>query len=330
MPIFQAVAAAAVIATNPVPHYTTEFNGELVKKDEVYSVWGFVATNGPFILEDGSSAAVASADFTMLSKAGWGYQFGTNGGFAIFTNPTPGSLLECLITNIQAHTNGRAPSSRYGFSENHFPDYMVWNTNFWLYSERAALTGISPINQQGNGSIGYFAISSNHVATCGHAHFWLAPGEPVYFVDENGNIVSRTVRASMHVNTTPGGPSDFSGNGYTDVYIGVLDEALPPEIRPLKVLPDNWTNYLPSMVEGIGRAPVILLNQGRYYFTADATFKNKCRWNSSSKWVHSAWGGTATAGDSGHPVFMLINTNAVYNLTLFVWLRWTILYSTPI
>lgn len=150
-------------------------------------------------------------------------------------------------------------------------------------------------------------ISPRHVF--GAAHWRPFVGMVVKFVDNNNNVITRTIVAEQ---------TDYD----TDHWVALLNQDLPPSITPFKVLPQDWLNYFP-LVDTSKTARIVtfmclssygVLQAGEYYedsknygylsayyptIALDAVYS-----------VIGSWQWNGLFG-SGSPVFMLVNKEPV-------------------
>jgi hypothetical protein len=113
----------------------------------------------------------------------------------------------------------------------------VRNVNCWVND--VDLTCISPWNNTyaaTNHTTGTL-ISPRHIIMA--AHFQVRRNAQIRFVDNNNNVVVKTVVDKItHPEYSP---------YYPDITIAVLDSDVPNSISFAKILPSNWSNYLPSL-----------------------------------------------------------------------------------
>jgi hypothetical protein len=114
------------------------------------------------------------------------------------------------------------------------------------------LSCISPWNNYGRSQRAGTLITPRHVIFCAHYDFFVPANYNIYFVTEDGVLLSRRIlRTKRHPNY---------GIPYThnnDIVVGVLDQDLPASVKCVKFLPDSWNQYLIPNV----RTPSLRLNQ---------------------------------------------------------------------
>lgn len=136
-------------------------------------------------------------------------------------------------------------------------------------------------------------------------------GTPLIFVDENNNVIRRNL---IQIVNQPG----------ADISIGLLDSEVPSNIKIAKVLPKNFSNYMATSnnptetlfgIVGVG------LDQEEKALTKTSTtidnvyqkniaFDNMSGPNGSVN-PYSNWSEEIVVGDSGNPVFYIIDNELV-------------------
>ena len=137
-----------------------------------------------------------------------------------------------------------ASSLRFFTQQDHTNKVYVRNPEVWC-SDIDSITAISPWNStQGRHRAGTL-ISPQHLLFA--AHYQLGVGASVRFVTKDNQLVERTVIARK---TLAGYSSNGRRNYSKDITIGLLNEPLHADIDGIhfvKVLPDDWANYLGPM-----------------------------------------------------------------------------------
>ncbi|MEI6194345.1 MAG: hypothetical protein WCS42_08445 [Verrucomicrobiota bacterium] len=167
------------------------------------------------------------------------------------------------------------------------------NAGFWLaFAPQITATVIASGTDQ-NMQIGGSAVTPRHVLNCSHAPY--GAGQPLYFVDDTGTVIRRTVIDSVQV----------SG----DTHAALLDSNLPPSVHPFSVLPPSYTNQLATKrmaIQGVG------MNQTKQMFPKLIGISDVGLGAiSASQWLGTDWNVDIHGGDSGHPIMLLIGTNLV-------------------
>lgn len=150
------------------------------------------------------------------------------------------------------------------------------------------------------------AISPRHVVQVHHAHFGI--GAVLRFLTSDGQVVSRTC------------VDQRSPVGISDICISLLDEDLPPTIRPARLLPENFASLIGNPAPGssaMPRIPVFGVKQSfadseRKCVVADLT-EAGFTWSlqQPTDSVRIAFYENIQVGASGCPVFVLINGEAI-------------------
>ena len=140
------------------------------------------------------------------------------------------------------------------------PNTLVRNSSLWC--SNLDLSGIAVATSTMRSGAG--AISPRHILSATHHK----PSE-VSFIDTNGAVVTRTVSSWQAVLNGTGTPTPTAES---DLSVGYLSADLPATVAPLKVLPANYIDYLPNIVdEGF---PIMYSNDGR---VGTSTYKGEAR-----------------------------------------------------
>ena len=212
------------------------------------------------------------------------------------TNVAPATdgpeLLEHIRHNFLPRTNG----SSQVFSKHVNGTSFTRNSNFWL----RGLNGLTAIHA-GDGP-GATAITRWHVL--GANHWKHDTGSKLYFCDLHDRTVVRTVVAGTEIRP------DIK----SDIWLAVLDEALPDSIQPVAVMPGKWTERLHA--PGL---PVAAMNQASAMGSAELLSAEQ----PVNGWFRHGYLYRAAAiaprlgfqpmraGDSGYPVLTIVETNLV-------------------
>jgi hypothetical protein len=155
-------------------------------------------------------------------------------------------------------------------------------------------------------------ISPRHILLAKHFTIaLLSGGTPIIFVDDNGAVVTKKlVRYEFDI---------------TDIAIGLLDSDVPENIKFAKVLPPNYTTYLDianqNLLYAVGidqqeKAIVKRFNGLQNYIVNDGNgnsinIPNAIVSNLDSIDPLVSFTETIISGDSGNPVFLIIDNELV-------------------
>ena len=251
--------------------------------------------------------------------------------------PTPGTddMRTIIISNINALLGPYDPlADKPMFSDYTSQADLTRNSNNMLHS-LPGVTGIvawnSRINDGAGKQIGGVAITPQHILYTKHASYM--NGDEVVFVDRNNNQYVREIES----NALFPGSSDAEG----DFGVAVLDSPLPAAIEPVKMLPaDSYKFFNPnllspasptSVIFDVGDCPVIRTNQEEKSLTStlsridyesftdsDPNFYHTdenaefSMWGLSTPAPYKPWWEQVIPGDSGSPVFFLLNDELVF------------------
>jgi hypothetical protein len=184
-------------------------------------------------------------------------------------------------------------------TQNHTTSTYVRNTNCWVAD--LDLTPISPWNSTGGNTRAGVLISPRHILFA--AHYQINNGATIRFVDNNNNVVTRTLINKL---THP----DYSPY-YPDIAIGLLDSDVPASIGFVKILPQNWANYLPSLAYN-RRLPCLVLDQEEKALISELSYLGtSAGFFAPSNQIRLNFYENIIVGDSGDPAFLIINDELV-------------------
>jgi hypothetical protein len=236
----------------------------------------------------------------------------TGSSTSYFKQYANGSLAKNASDNIDNAISGKTPStSKPIFStQNHSTATYVRNTDCW--ANIWDLTPISPWNSTGANTRAGTLISPRHIIFA--AHYQINNGATVRFIDANNNVVTRTMTNKLtHPNYSP---------YYPDITIGVLDSDVPNTIGFVKILPQNWATYLPSLSNSY-RIPALVLDQEEKALISElknlsnlASFLYPIDFGAIGPAARVGFYENIIEGDSGNPAFLIINGTLVI---LTVW-----------
>lgn len=184
-------------------------------------------------------------------------------------------------------------------AQDHVTPAFTRNTSFWAADIVAKLTCISPSNSTLDNNGAGVAITPRHVLYCKHGGVGVgypADAASIRFVTTDNTVVMRTQSSHLELSV--------------DMAIGLLDSDLPATITPCKTAPDSLRSYLSSFPY----VPVMVLDQEEKGVVKDIDHIDAV----SGLWTRTptdtqrlAFHEALVAGDSGDPVFGIINDELV-------------------
>lgn len=234
-----------------------------------------------------------------------------------YTGLVAGSLAKHIVDQVDGLIAGLTASDDTMLvysTQDHLTPAYVRNSGLWLDVDLTCASpyqdGSQPTKRTGT------LIAPDAVLTVDH--YPVAVGATIRFVTADGTVIERTVTGRQVV-LTP----DLSE---TDLMVAVLDSDVPGTITPVKLLPANIYSYLPTL-DGSGPGlPVVNLDcEERASIRAMDHSVNHFRepYESEDEGGYVPWFGLIVAGDSGDPVFLIINGEVVLTTVLtFGWGGW--------
>ncbi|MGN0844857.1 MAG: hypothetical protein ACI4QT_06515, partial [Kiritimatiellia bacterium] len=161
------------------------------------------------------------------------------------------TLLSVLSRSIDNRLIGKNPEIALPFFLNYpnvdsgaVTNALVANPNCWAADLDFSCE--SPWNSESQNRKSGTLVSPIHMLLADH-HKPHPIGTKFYFRDTSGNVYVRRIAAKQTIVSSPG----------TDLVVALLDAELPPSIKPAKILPPDYRDYL-----GTGRGlPAISLDQ---------------------------------------------------------------------
>ena len=279
----------------------------------------------------------SEGEITRISEGTAGFSFTDKGVTKIFyvdlnnkPNSDPvyefislisGSLGENCSNNVDSLLNGSQTMEANGNifdTQNHAAPTYTRNLDCWASS--LDLTCISPWNSNASNRKAGTLVTPRHIINA--AHYEFPVGTVVRFITSDNQIVERTVLSKKR-------HPEYSRSGYIpDFTIYTLDSDLPASIRPCKVLPSNWKNYISEENLADTRIPALCLDQQEKALIGDL-FLYELRSPRISLREHAqiqlqypvdsnrhTFSEIVISGDSGNPAFILVNGELVF---LTVW-----------
>lgn len=190
---------------------------------------------------------------------------------------------------------------RLGFPRCLFEKPFPANEKFWLND--VDFSCASPWNDDYGTLLAGTLVSKRHIIFA--RHFSLRKGARILFVDRQGEVCPCTVEATKPLEKC-------------DIAIGLLDYEVTPNVKPAKILPENFAEHI-----GDGKGlPIVTFSQ------REQAYLSECRGITSNGVSNAAatgglrrqecrlpdWGalgGKIVKGDSGNPAFLLIGNEPI-------------------
>ncbi|MEX0598955.1 MAG: hypothetical protein WD512_20895, partial [Candidatus Paceibacterota bacterium] len=227
---------------------------------------------------------------------------GVTGAVSItFNDYAANSLAKEVSDAVDTRINGlNATTAKPIYTtQNHTTPTYVRNTNCWVAD--LDLTSISPWNSTEGTNRAGVLISPRHILFA--AHYQINNGSTVRFIDSDNNIVTRTmINKLTHPNYAP---------YYPDITIGILDSDVPSSISFVKILPQNWSDYLPSL-SSTYRLSCLVLDQEEKALISDLySLDTYARFLTPVDPTRLGFFESIILGDSGNPAFLIIDDELV-------------------
>jgi len=171
---------------------------------------------------------------------------------------------------------------------------FVRNLNCW--ANAIDLSCASPWNSTGGSQRAGTLISPRHVVFCEHSSFYPANGATMWFVSQSGQVVTRTLSSTVFV--------------AEDIRLGVLSEDVPSFISFARLLPPDWPDYLPS-INAAFTVPLLMLNQTERASVSNLVSLISPKFTNAFPENYQSFYGNLVEGDSGNPVFLVVNDSPV-------------------
>ena len=251
-------------------------------------------------------------------------------GNKLLTNNIPSLIDKTIIPNyinssIVSRLSGKNPSTdRFVYSSQN-PYGGVGDAGIWVRNPNCWINGVSNIScfspAQRSGASwntrGGTLITRKHVLFAKHYKTSILPngGTPLIFVDENNNAIRRNIIQY--------------GDDISDITIALLDSEVPSNIKIAKVLPKNYQDYMvlgwPTGgdldygllgILGVGldqeekahvKTSTTVYYNSLYHIIAFDNFSGP----QGSINPYPQWTDDIVVGDSGNPVFYIIDNELV-------------------
>lgn len=297
--------------------YVTDFIIKVINRTPNYSNIIFSSDN-PTILSHPTQSNIDTRIATYQSNGSCILRGTSSNGEVSLTTVTASSSLSATVdsflgwiaNSLALHCEQQIDSrlsgdmTVYSSQDSINGNTFIRNNNCWVND--IDLTCVSPWNSTGRTTMGGTLISRRHVLFCEHLNFRPEIGATIKFVTSDNVVVSRTIANRLtHPAYVP---------YYPDICIGVLDSDVPESISFAKVLPANWKSYLPSLSTS-STIPTLRFNQQEKASVADwrggllpvGSFQLQY----PSSIPRQAYYENIIIGDSGNPIFIIINGHLV-------------------
>jgi hypothetical protein len=219
-----------------------------------------------------------------------------------FVDYVTNSLAKHISNSVDTRIAGKTASIAKPIysTQNHSAPLYIRNSGCWISD--LDLTPISPWNSMSSNLRAGTLISKRHILFA--AHYQIDNGTTIRFIDNNNNIVTRTMVNKLSLPYQPG----LGG----DITIGILNSDVPNTISFAKILPANWMNYLPNL-NTLYRIPAIGLDQEEKALIVELAQldTNAGFYIPDLNSDRYAFSEGIIPGDSGNPVFLIINGELV-------------------
>jgi len=176
---------------------------------------------------------------------------------------------------------------------------LIFERNPDVWCAEMDFTGCSPWNSYDGPRRAGTLVTPRHIIFS--SHYAIPTNATIVFVTSANEVISRTVIATKLA--------------LNDVTVGLLDSDLPASIKPYKVLPKNYRNYIGS------GSPVVVLDQEEKAIiafdigtltniTLEGNLYLSC-YAAPTSAVEIPWGEELISGDSGNPTFFYIDNELV-------------------
>jgi hypothetical protein len=249
-----------------------------------------VSANGNVTTEETGAVDLFCRAFQTTKKVAHNARTQTPVTADVFANYIDGSL--------GAHTTTSTDSLLSGEDVNLFSSTSPFTRNLRCWAATLDWTGVSPTNSLDPLRRGGTLVSPRHVVWANH--FNIPNGTSLTFVDNSNQTVIRTVSNSLQV-------------ANSDIRVGVLNEDVSGSISFYSVLPASWRNYLVTVLST--SLPLIAITQQKKVICREMfniiSNGEILAHGIAQKTDRSAYTAPLVVGDSGQPLFMLINNELI-------------------
>lgn len=280
--------------------YATPIASQDPEQSTTFAIAGESASlSGNIINRVSDGSVVATASFGRLTKAVRLHLERTGGEtFDEFVQHRTGSLAKHVVDAMESLAAGHVAADTDIFAtQDHAAGDYVRNENLWL--EAVDTTAFSPWNSYDGNRRAGVAVSPRHTI---HAwHYPVTVGTTLRFVTASSVVVERTVSDTLSL------PGQYT----TDTKVALLDSDLPASITFAKVFPSDLGDYLPTVETA--SLPVIGIDQQEKSLTRELSELEggQIRANTYTQGIFADLSEEIIPGDSGNPVFLLVNGELV-------------------
>jgi hypothetical protein len=312
----------AVVPISPSITGTTYDRGVVVEQTtaETYYNGGRIVTQVPTVEAVTPSIATVDAQFNIV-RQGDGVatfrvtEYGASAELTqdvtlqsgtqepdVFQSHLKGTLADHMIRQIDNRIASgmtlTGNGNTYTLQDHSTPAYT---RNPGLWAADIDLTGIAPWAAGNNKGSARTLITPRHVLGC--AHWRIGVGGTIRFVAADNTVVTRTVLSRVnHPDYTP---------YYPDFTVYTLDADVPPNIKPFRVLDDDWDDYWPSnQVRWDARIPGLRHNQLEQALSGDFSHQASS-YQIPADADRAIFGSSIILYDSGNPAFAVVKDEAL-------------------
>jgi len=270
-------------------------NSGVILGADQFGIASGVAAGSTFLAAISTDGSLSAINVTVNSSVG--VVSTTFNGYA------SGSLAKEVSDAVDDRIDGlNATTAKPIFTtQNHTTSTYVRNSGCW--ASDLDLTPISPWNSTGGATRAGTLISPRHVIFCEHYNFHPSVGATIRFVASDGTVVNRTINAlETHPDYTP---------FYPDITIGLLDSDVPASIGFVKILPQNWANYLPSLSSSYKLPCLVLDQEEKALISCLYSLNTSANFLTPTQSARFAFYEKIIGGDSGNPAFLIIDDELV-------------------
>ena len=203
-----------------------------------------------------------------------------------------------LVPGLTMATNGKV----YSTQDHATPNY-VRNTNLWCADYAQQLTCASPWNSQNAHLKAGTAITPQHIVLA--RHYQVAIGTSFRFIGLDGTVYTRSVIGKAT-------DSRYSWPQY-DLTVYTLDSPLPAAITPAKILPADWEDQFDYL--SYNRPPLVMFDQEEKALATTigggGSVAGYFDGATPTDPIHSIFYEPLIGGDSGNPMFLLYDGDAI-------------------